>query len=127
MNMMCLSLDFIRVEAGCGVEVATGVDGRGSGERFMYGSSVHLCGSESFVKGRRCEIRHTPGCDVVRSIRLFSIQYEREQRDMVQVYQMGSLEYVQQHLYKMANPHLPSCDEKPYRLESYIVPLGDPA
>ena len=61
----CNGLDFIRVSAGCGVEVATGSDGGGT--RYTYDSSVLVCGYED------CETRSTPGCDSVRSVRLFPL------------------------------------------------------
>ena len=60
----CHKLDFIRVSEGCGVEVATEISGGGT--RFTYDSSVLVCGYE-------CESRPTPGCDRVRSLRLFQL------------------------------------------------------
>ncbi|EOD12039.1 hypothetical protein EMIHUDRAFT_247589, partial [Emiliania huxleyi CCMP1516] len=60
----CTGLDFIRVSPGCGVEVAT--ETGGGGETFTYDSSVLVCGYE-------CEPRPTPGCDRVRSLRLFPL------------------------------------------------------
>ncbi|EOD39078.1 hypothetical protein EMIHUDRAFT_223963 [Emiliania huxleyi CCMP1516] len=60
----CTGLDFIRVSPGCGVEVAT--EAGGGGETFTYDSSVLVCGYE-------CEPRPTPGCDRVRSLRLFPL------------------------------------------------------
>ena len=59
----CTGLDFIRVSPGCGVEVATAANGGGA--RYTYDSSPFVC-------GRTCESRPTPGCDSVRSIRLFA-------------------------------------------------------
>ena len=61
----CSGLDFIRLWPGCGVEVATG--GNGGGSRYTYLSSPLVCGGG-------CEARPTPGCDRVRSIRLFHIE-----------------------------------------------------
>ena len=59
----CHGLDFLRVSPGCGIEVAT--EPGGNGERFEYDGSVLVCGYPD------CEHRPTPGCDRVRSIRLF--------------------------------------------------------
>ena len=62
----CTGLDFIRVTPGCGVEVATAANGGGT--RYTYNSSPFVC-------GRTCESRPTPGCDSVRSIRLYPVVY----------------------------------------------------
>lgn len=64
----CTGLDFLRVSEGCGVEVAT--EHGGSGARYDYNSSVLLCGYE-------CEKRATPGCDRVRSLRIYHLDSEK--------------------------------------------------
>ena len=58
----CQGSDYFTVTPGCSIEVATGYDG--SGASYSYDSSVLVCGYE-------CEWRATPGCDAVRSIRIY--------------------------------------------------------
>ena len=63
----CQGLDFIRITPGCSIEVATRAGGKG--DRYTYHSSVFLCTNSD--SPHKCEVRPTPGCDEVRSVRLF--------------------------------------------------------
>ena len=63
----CDCLDALTLSEGCSIEVRTG-----DGLQYTYHSSVVVCGYE-YSHAVRCgyESRDTPGCDSVRSLRIF--------------------------------------------------------
>ena len=65
---ICTCTDFFRISPGCSIDVATGSGG--SGDVYTYDESVLVCGYDCGWDGNDGAV-DTPGCDAVRSIRVF--------------------------------------------------------
>ena len=72
---ICSCTDFFRVSPGCSIDVATGSDG--SGDVYTYDASVLVCGYDCDWDGDGGYdgSANTPGCDAVRSIRVYPTSY----------------------------------------------------